>query len=102
MGNTPSNQQTQQDLYSTYIQQQQDLIFKQQQQINELYRYNLQSNQQVPPNMMFQSDFMNHQQNQQNQQNLPQLPNPNKLKLDPYKILGISKNFDEKILKKLI
>jgi curved DNA-binding protein CbpA len=100
MGNTPSNQQTQQDLYSTYIQQQQDLIFKQQQQINELYRYNLQSNQQVPPNMMFQSDFMNHQQNQQNQSNLPQLPNPNKLKLDPYKILGISKNFDEKILKK--
>ena len=59
MGNTPSQQESRQDLYSSYIQQQQDLIYKQQQQINELYKYNLQSNQQVSPTMMFQSDFIN-------------------------------------------
>ena len=56
MGNTPSQQHSREDVYSSYIQQQQDLIYKQQQQINELYKYNLQSQQQVPPNTFFQND----------------------------------------------
>ena len=101
MGNTPSQQQSREDIYSSYIQQQHDLIYKQQQQINELYKYNLQSNQQVPNNINFQNQQLPNQQLPQlpNQQ-LPQLPNPNKIKLDPYKILGIKKNFDEKTLKK--
>jgi len=103
MGNTPSQSQQKQDVYSSYIQQQQDLIYKQQQQINELYKYNLQSQQQVPPNTFFQNDYQQQQQHQQQHQQhhaLPQLPPPRKIKLDPYKILGLSKNFDETTLKK--
>ena len=103
MGQTPSKNQQFSDLYSSYIQQQQDLIFQQQQQINELYKFNLQSQQQMPSNMFFQSD-MNQQQQQQQQQyqqpSLPQLPSAQKQKLDPYKILGISKEYDEYSLKK--
>tara|TARA_Y100000590_G_scaffold421158_1_gene524545 strand:+ start:3169 stop:4251 length:1083 start_codon:yes stop_codon:yes gene_type:complete len=95
MGQTPSRDKQFSDLYSSYIQQQQDLIFQQQQQINNLYQMNLESQQQMPSNMFFQSD-MNQQ---QQQQQLPQLPS-NKIKLDPYLILNISKNYDEKILKK--
>lgn len=111
MGQTPSKDQQFADLYSSYIQQQQDLIFQQQQQINDLYKFNLQSQQQMPANMFFQSD-MNSQgqgQGQQQQQyqgqyqqqgSLPQLPAAPKVKLDPYKILGIQKNYDEQSLKK--
>lgn len=102
MGQTPSKDQQFAELYSSYIQQQQNLIYQQQQQINGLYQMNLQSNQQMPSNMFFQSD-MNQQQSQQSQQipnqQLPQLPSA-KIKLDPYKILNISKNYDEKTLKK--
>ena len=54
MGNTPSHQQQNTNIYSSYIQQQQDLIYKQQQQINELYKFNLQSQQQMPSNVFFQ------------------------------------------------
>lgn len=112
MGNTPTKD-AQQEMYASYIQQQQDLIFKQQQQINELYKYNLE-NQQMAPNMLFQQGIVN--QNYENgrrmlgsnfqsgmpstQTQLPQLPSATKPKLDPYKILGISKNYDEKTLKK--
>ena len=115
MGQTPSKDKNQQfaDLYSSYIQQQQDLIFQQQQQINDLYKFNLQSQQQMPANMFFQS-YMNsqgqqqqqqyqqgqQQQQQYQQQALPQLPAAPKIKLDPYKILGIQKNYDEQSLKK--
>ena len=95
MGQTPSRDKQFSDLYSSYIQQQQDLIYQQQQQINNLYQMNLESQQQMPSNMFFQSD-MNQQ---QQQQQLPQLTS-NKIKLDPYQILNISKNYDEKILKK--
>ena len=97
MGQTPSKDQQSADLYSSYIQQQQNLIYQQQQQINELFTNNLEAQQQMPPNMFFQSD-MNNQQSYQ-QQSLPQLPSA-KQKLDPYKILKLSKNFDEKTLKK--
>ena len=62
MGNTPSHQQQNTNIYSSYIQQQQDLIYKQQQQINELYKFNLQSQQQMPSNMFFQSDVQQQQQ----------------------------------------
>ena len=114
MGQTPSKDKNQQfaDLYSSYIQQQQDLIFQQQQQINDLYKFNLQSQQQMPANMFFQSDMNSQgqqqgqyqqgqgQQQYQEQGSLPQLPAAPKVKLDPYKILGIHKNYDEQSLKK--
>ena len=112
MGNTPTKD-AQQQMYASYIQQQQDLIFKQQQQINELYRYNLET-QPLTPNMFFQQGIVN--QNYENGRRmlgsgnfqeplpshtqLPQLPPATKPKFDPYKILGISKNYDEKTLKK--
>ena len=53
MGQTPSKNQQFADLYSSYIQQQQDLIYQQQQQINDLYKFNLESQQQMPSNMFF-------------------------------------------------
>lgn len=110
MGNTPTKDK-QENLYATYIQQQQELIYKQQGQINELYKFNLQSQQQIPPNMFFQNDinqqqaYQRTQQAQQQQQlpraqQLPQLPAAPKTRLDPYKILKLPKQFDEKTLKK--
>ena len=119
MGQTPSKDAQYAELYSSYIQQQQNLIYQQQQQINSLFNTNLQNQmiqQQMPPNMFFQSDTntMNSQMNsqaynqqqaqQQTQSNYPstpqlQLPSA-KTKLDPYKILGIGKEYDEKTLKK--
>jgi len=101
MGQTPSKDAQYAELYSSYIQQQQNLILQQQSQINSLYQMNLESQQQMPANMFFQSDT-NQQQGQgqsYQQQSLPQLPSA-KPKLDPYKILGIGKNYDEKSLKK--
>ena len=56
MGQTPSKDQQYADLYSSYIQQQQNLIAQQQAQINGLYQMNLESQQQMPSNMFFQSD----------------------------------------------
>ena len=103
MGQTPSKNQQFAELYSSYIQQQQDLIYQQQNQINDLYQFNLQSQSQqlqqqqqinMTPNMIFQQ-----QQQQQQQQQIPQLTS-DKIKLDPYQILNISKNYDEYSLKK--
>jgi curved DNA-binding protein CbpA len=58
---------------------------------------------QTPSNMMFQQMQQQQHQNMQNQQQ--QLPDPSlrklpSTKLDPYKILGISKQYDESMLKK--
>ena len=139
MGQTPSKDAQYAELYSSYIQQQQNLIYQQQQQINSLFNTNLQNQmtqQQMPSNMFFQSDTnqMNSRAYIQNQaqaqaqaqaqsqaqaqaqsqaqaqhhggsqnaySSTPQLQLPSaKTKLDPYKILGISKNYDEKTLKK--
>lgn len=114
MGQTPSKDKDQQfaDLYSSYIQQQQDLIFQQQKQINDLYKFNLQAQQQMPANMFFQSDMnsqqpgqqqyqqQQYQQQQYQGQGVPQLPAAPKIKLDPYKILGIQKDYNEHSLKK--
>ena len=87
------------DIYSMYIQQQQNLIMQQQNQINELYQMNL-NQQQMPPTMAFQQQQA--QQDYQQSQTKPdhslrKLPST---KLDPYKVLGISKQFDETTLKK--
>lgn len=122
MGQTPSKDAQYAELYSSYIQQQQNLIYQQQQQINSLFNSNLQNQmlqQQMPPNMMFQYDMnqfqgqqAHHWQQQQQQQpnqwqtqspqtSFTQLQLPSaKTKLDPYKILELSKEYDEKMLKK--
>lgn len=110
MGNTPSQQgMSPEQIYAQYIQQQQDLIFQQQQQINRLYHMNMSS--QTQANMFLQNSFnQSHQLPQQSpqqqlpqqqlpQQQFPQLPHPRQ-KIDPYKILNISKNYDETSLKK--
>ena len=76
-------------LYSAYIKQQQALIYAQQQQINQLYYHNLETKQQAPSNIYM----------QQAPKQLPMIE-PKKDKLDPYKLLNISKNYDEKTLKK--
>jgi len=108
MGNTPTKDK-QQDIYGSYIQQQQDLIYKQQEQINELYKFNLQSQQEIPPNMFFQNDINQQQSYQQSYQQppeqipseqIPQLQTVPRQKLDPYKILNLPKQYDEKTLKK--
>ena len=102
MGQTPSKDNQITDLYNSYIQQQQYLIYQQQQQINELFINNLQIEQQMPSNMFFQNDINNNNNNNNNNlsQDLPKLPQTTKTRLDPYKILKISQNYDEKILKK--
>ena len=78
MGQTPSKDKDQQfaDLYSSYIQQQQDLIFQQQQQINDLYKFNLQAQQQMPANMFFQSDMQQPSLGQGQQQGMPNAVQP--------------------------
>jgi len=108
MGNTNSQQGfTPEQIYAQYIQQQQDLIFQQQQQINKLYQMNMSN--QTQTNMFLQTSLYSSQNRQPDQQqnrqqreyseSLPKLPSA-KQKIDPYKILGISKNYDETILKK--
>ena len=111
MGQTPSKDQQYADLYSSYIQQQQNLIAQQQSQINGLYQMNLESQQsqsqhQMPPNMIFQQQQQYEQEQEQEQQyeqqnnnSYPQLPSA-RPKLDPYQILKVSKDYDEKSLKK--
>ena len=95
MGQTHSQQMSPDEMYSMYIQQQQNLIIQQQQQINDLYHMNLEQSHQsqpTPPNIAFQQP-----------QQIPIDPSLRRLpstKLDPYKILGIPKQFDETMLKK--
>ena len=93
MGNTQSQQgvsQPQIDLVTQYITSQQEMIKMQQQQINTMLR----SGQPRQP-----------QQQRNPQHNAPRLlppPKPNKKQIDPYKVLGLSKNdpIDEKTLKR--
>ena len=111
MGQTQSQNQTNQtnqtnqisNLYASYIQQQQNLIYQQQQQINSLYQHNYQTQQQMGPTMFFQQDT--HQQpqqqpHQQPQQQIPRLPAAPRQSLDPYQILGLPKTYTETQLKK--
>jgi curved DNA-binding protein CbpA len=91
---TSSNNPNISDVYSSYIGQQQRLIQLQQQQINSLYKMNLDqsTSQQMPANIAFQQ-----QQQQQPNPNLQALPST---KINPYKVLGISKQYDMTSLKK--
>ena len=109
MGNQPSSQRTD-DMYSAYIQQQQQMLLQQQQQIHSLYQMNLnqssQMQQQVPSNIAFQQQQQRlEQQQHQQQQQQGQLPDHSlrklpSTKLNPYKILGIPKQYNEQMLKK--
>ena len=105
MGNQTSSQNAD-DMYSAYIQQQQQMLLQQQLQINSLYRMNInqssQMHQQIPSNIAIQQFQQQQQQHQQQQQQLPdhslrKLPST---KLNPYKILGIPKQYNEQMLKK--
>jgi len=119
MGNTPSNANTNvnshTNLYDQYINEQKRIIAAQQEQINNLSRMNISQNtinNNVPPNILLQQ--MNTNQNNMRQpigstnnipnQQIPQLPQitgPDaQTKMNPYKVLGVSKNYDEKSLKK--
>ena len=128
MGNTPSSNNTNStnshaNLYNQYINEQKRIIAAQQEQINNLARMNLSQNtpqHNIPSNIMLQQ--MNTNQNnmsipvgnvnnqhlprlqQQQYQQPPQLPQiegtSSQTKLNPYKIIGIGKNYDEKSLKK--
>ena len=100
MGNTPTKDK-QRDIYTEYIQQQQNLILQQQQQINSLFQLGLDNNQ-GSSNSVFQNQQEQiHHPHQQRlpSQSVPALPR-SKQKLDPYKILNLPKQFDEKMLKK--
>ena len=117
------------NLYNQYINEQKRIIAAQQEQINNLSRMNLSQNtpqHNIPSNIMLQQmntnqnnmsipvgnvnnvnnqDLPRLQQQQNYQQHqtpqLPQIEGPSsQTKLNPYKILGIGKNYDEKSLKK--
>jgi curved DNA-binding protein CbpA len=97
MGQGQSHQADQ--MYTDYIQKQQQMLYQQQQQINDLYQMNLSQQQQqqqhqqqyqVPPNIAFQQEV-------KPDNSLRKLPST---KLDPYKILGIPKQYTESQLKK--
>lgn len=104
MGQTQSSdQRSQQDIhavdriYSNYILQQQNLLRQQQQQINDLYKMNLN---QVPMNVVIQKQLPSNPDIRnvpRANYSLPALPST---KLNPYQILGISKQYDESSLKK--
>ena len=114
MGNTQSGN-TQTNLYEQYLSEQKRIIAAQQQQINNLTMMNLQNNSvqqqhRIPANIYVQSIPIRNAQNTYNgdsrQEQFPQIENKTPVaaggrdKLNPYKILGITKKFDEKTLKK--
>ena len=102
MGNTPAKDM-QQETYATYIQQQQDMIYKQQQQINSLYQYNLDNRQHDHEQERQQERQERQQRERHDREHDPRLLPSGKSdshKIDPYKILNISKQYDEKTLKK--
>lgn len=115
MGNTQSgvnaNSNPNVNLYDQYINEQKRIIAAQQEQINNLSKMylNQSSQQSIPSNILLQQ--MNTNQNNHKQpvgsmnnipnSKIPQLPQiEGQQKLNPYKILGINKNYDEKTLKK--
>jgi hypothetical protein len=117
MGNTQSGTSNPNvGLYDQYINEQKRIIAAQQQQIQNLSTMylNQTTQQNTPSNILLQqmnTNQNNHQQpigstNNVLNQELPRIENkipigyPNKGKLNPYKILGIGKNYDENTLKK--
>ena len=116
MGNTQSGNSNV-NLYEQYLNETKRIIAAQQEQINNLTRMNLQNNSvqhkhAIPTNIYVQSIPIRNPQNtytgDSRQQQFPQIENKTPVasgsrdKLNPYKILGISKKFDEKIFKKSI
>ena len=110
MGNTQSGTSNPNvGLYDQYINEQKRIIAAQQQQIQNLSTMylNQTTQQNTPSNILLQqmnTNQNNHQQpigstNNVPNMKLPQIENNNS-KLNPYKILGIGKNYDEKTLKK--
>ena len=114
MGNTQSGN-SHENLYEQYLNEQKRIIAAQQEQINNLTRMNLQNNSvqqqhRIPSNIYVQSIPIRNSQNtytgDSGQQQFPQIENKTPVaagtrdKLNPYKILGITKKYDEKILKK--
>ena len=67
MGQTQSQQTTNADLYAQYINQQQELIRRQQEQINSLYKYNMSmnSNSNTPINIILQKQQHEKDKNEQ-------------------------------------
>ena len=125
MGNTGSSENNSHaDLYDQYINEQKRIIAAQQEQINNLAKLNLQQNSvqqnhDIPANIFLQNMNTNTENmrkpintyiNDARQHPLPQIEynggdggggsEVTKQKLNPYKILGITKKYDEKSLKK--
>ena len=112
MGNTQSGEtQTRTNLYEQYLNEQKRIIAAQQEQINNSSRINLQNNSvqqqhRIPSNIYVQSMPVRNAQNtysgDSRQQQFPQIENKTPVapgsrdKLNPYKILGITKKYDEK------
>jgi hypothetical protein len=101
MGQTQSSGNSMDQVYSEYIKRQQNLIIQQQQQINDLYHMNL-NTPTTPTNIIFQQPV-----NPDIRTSIPVDPQPNhslptlpSTKLNPYKILGLPKEYDESMLKK--
>tara|TARA_Y100000389_G_scaffold194254_1_gene224000 strand:- start:1765 stop:2865 length:1101 start_codon:yes stop_codon:yes gene_type:complete len=100
MGNATSSQQ----IYEHYISQQQQHIQAQQQQIDRLFQMTMNETQRQsnPQHHIQQLGEGNVSMNvPETPPSLPQITDsPKKQKLNPYKILGIPKKYDEKSLKK--
>jgi len=114
MGNTQSGN-SHESLYEQYLNEQKRIIAAQQEQINNLTKMNLQNNSvqhqhKIPANIYVQSIPIRNAQNtyggDSREQQFPQIENKTPVaagsrdKLNPYKILGITKKYDEKSLKK--
>lgn len=110
MGNTQSGTSNPNvGLYDQYINEQKRIIAAQQQQIQNLSTMylNQTTQQNTPSNILLQqmnTNQNNHQQPVGSTNNIPNMKLPqienNNSKLNPYKILGIGKNYDEKTLKR--
>tara|TARA_B100001094_G_C18162662_1_gene790259 strand:- start:791 stop:1900 length:1110 start_codon:yes stop_codon:yes gene_type:complete len=110
MGNSNSSESVD-HAYNDYLNKQKNIIMAQQEQINKLTMMNIKQNiinshqlknNNIPPNIQFNqnnNNQFNQNNNQNNNQNQFQIEDKKKNR-DPYKILGIDKNYDEKILKK--
>lgn len=104
MGQTQSQSHTISDVYAAYIQQQQNLIFQQQSQINALYSHSIQQDMtrgtSRPSYHPSQTQQIPQQSHRQPLPQLPAAPSYNKPKLDPYQILGLSKSYTKSELKR--
>ena len=104
MGQTQSQSKNMTDVYAAYIQQQQNLIFQQQSQINALYSHSIQQDMtrgtSQPSYHPSQTQQIPQQIPQQPLPQLPAAPSYSKPCLDPYQILGLSKSYTKSELKR--